>query len=219
MKRIVIFFVLISTLLLSACDAVPSNSVRFRRAFENLQAQECLYYRTESYKEKDDGTLELRLVCQEWQCADGFYREYSDDGTAYLNYKGRNWRREAGSKGALQPIKWDESPSDWWKRQEAVNYLPGAKFRTEDGLLLMEQYEDHGSANCTGNRQETTRTFYLDESGNIARMTARSVTYNGREIDPEKIRSVNVYEYYFQPISPEEVQEKIQQVYNTVPKC
>jgi hypothetical protein len=89
-------------------------------------------------------------------------------------------------------------------------------FRKEGEYIVLTQEKDLGSNNCTFSRQISTNVFYMKEDGEIVRVTEMTVTYNGTEVNPEKIHSVRKSEYYITPMDAKEVEKQIQRQYQTL---
>ena len=212
-KRMICIFLGFFLLLLSGCG----EKELFRRGFEQLQELSVLHVRNEQYLGDNFGDLKLLTVRNEWRNGEDFYWE-GDDGTKYLSYGERRWTIEPQQhtqwKQQSYPI---EAHSKWWNNHEPETFLEGTvSVRREGEYIVLEQNLDLGSANCTLSRQISTTTFYMRQSGEIARITLVTVTYNGYEIDAEDIRSVSKHEYYITPLDAAVAEEKIQAQHQTV---
>lgn len=185
--------------------------------FKQLQEQAAMHVRNEQYYGKSIADIKLLAVRNEWRSGEDFYWE-DDDGARYLSCGDERWTIDPP-----QHTQWKqrdyriESFSNWWNESEPERFLTGeVTIRREGAYIVLEQYKDHGSNNCTLSKQTSTNTFYVDEDGGIVRITRMTVTYNGTQVAPGGIHSVSKAEYYITAMDVDEAHAKIQAQYQTV---
>lgn len=207
----------ICMLLLPGCQQNRENRANmelFRNGYKQLQELSSVHVRLEIYSGNSWADMELTGVTNEWRNGEDFYST-SDNGSRELYYLGNCW-----TMSRLRP-QWERNKrpsamSTRWRNFEAVSFFAGATFKREGEYIVLEQRKDLGSDNCTFSRQISTNVFYMKENGEIVQATEMTVTYNGTDVNSEKIHSVSKRDYYIIPMDAKEVNFQIQRQYQTL---
>lgn len=216
-KRLVCIFLSLCLLILPGCGQWWEDAEQFRSAFARLQALQSVYVHSEQYYGSNFDDMELVLEREEWRNGEDFYRK-NDDGEQYLSYGGNDWKSEKNRSVQWEQQSWPLYPISTWNH-DAQSYLTGAVvFLREGENIILEQRKDLGSDNCTFSRQRSMTTVYMNENWDILKITHMTETYKGREVDPNKIHSVQKTVTYITPIDASEAEEKIQTQYKSLPQ-
>ena len=210
-KTIVCIILATCTFLLTGCNNWLDDADRFSNSCKQLCETPGVYVIYEVYRGNTFEDLTQARKYTQWESGENFYRT-DGEGKHTLGYDGSYWTGENGVNALdSTTIQWKQEkqrlyPYGPW-RYDPKNYLTdNAVFDRKDGYIILEHKKDVGTT-CTLDRQVHTDTFFMDEDWGLVKIIRTTITYDGREIDANKISGVMQGIYYITPIDAEEAEK------------
>ena len=196
-KTIVCIILATCTFLLTGCNNWWSDADRFTDSYMRMR-DAAVHVTVEEYSGASYDSLTLKRETTEWR----------DGETDYLSIGPCvRWKR---------PEREVETYSMSWNIPDPRNYLKEyATFARDGEYIILEQKADGGTT-CSLDRQGYINAFFMTEDWEIVKVVDITITYDGMNMDADKISNIRKTVYYVETVDAAQVNEQILTQYREI---
>ena len=219
-KTIVCIILATCTFLLTGCNNWWSDADRFTDSYMRMR-DAAVHVTVEEYSGASYDSLTLKRETTEWRDGENFTWK-DKEGNRKLSYNGSFWIGETDYLSIGPCVRWKrperevETYSMSWNIPDPRNYLKEyATFARDGEYIILEQKADGGTT-CSLDRQGYINAFFMTEDWEIVKVVDITITYDGMNMDADKISNIRKTVYYVETVDAAQVNEQILTQYREI---